>query len=267
MTSDSRPEVLDNSIFWVKYALSQNIFKPEEKDRKSIVEAIETKLVSLENPFLFELKQKEASSYKKDIKDEETSRKVSLEDLGSFAVENGAIGLIVSLTCGFDSLSVFKKEWKCPLILDCPIIDVAQLGLGDGVIISSGLSIKLGLDLGEFIDEAHSYGQEVILEVCSKEEFKLSKNTEADIILVRVAGDKSNSIQDSITILGSDTTSRPVLAYCTSLSSITPALSAGARGIIIGDLVEQLQTHGITEFIKILETLKKARVEKHAKRI
>jgi indole-3-glycerol phosphate synthase len=123
-----------------------------------------------------------------------------------------------------------------------------------------------GCDAHSLIDIAHELDMEVVLEVCTLEDMDYARSSEADVIAIRNDwangnkaafgnGELSAGISNSLFLLSSSKTSRPVIS-CAQVS--TPAhvrqlAAAGAWGIEI-----DAKTASASNFALIFGSLKKA---------
>ncbi|MCX8166778.1 MAG: hypothetical protein N3E37_02920 [Candidatus Micrarchaeota archaeon] len=88
-------------------------------------------------------------------------------------------------------------------ILDWPVLDYSQLGIGDAVILDLKQIDDQEFDLLDVIDEAHSYSQEVILKVHNLDDLEFAINSEVDLLYLELkstpgASKKGTNLLDQI---------------------------------------------------------------------
>ncbi|MEM3372607.1 MAG: hypothetical protein QXF76_00115 [Candidatus Anstonellales archaeon] len=69
-------------------------------------------------------------------------------------------------------------------VIQWPIIDFIQIGIGDAIILNIKQIESSNLDILELIDEAHSYSQEVVLQVYDEDDLEIALQSEGDVIVV-----------------------------------------------------------------------------------
>ncbi len=105
--------------------------------------------------------------------------------LGRAFVSAGAVGVSVLTERKHfgGELDVAGLDFRAPVLMKDFVISEKQLGVaGDCVLLIQELLDRLGLDAGRFIHEAHSRGQEVLLEAHGLEAFKAALASDADLV-------------------------------------------------------------------------------------
>ncbi len=226
----------------VRRTIESGYYKHNERERKSLVEAIENAKHEKKTPIIAELKP--ASPSKGAISN------ADMANIGKEYVEHGATALSVLTepTQFKGNLKLLQREWEVPVLMKDFVIDERQIGSGDAVLLILKLLDMAGKDPAELIDKAHENDIEALLEVHSTEEFLRAKKTEADIIGInnRNLENFDVDIRNTCKILAEVGSDRVVISESgiQSRKDVEQVLGCGADAALIGTSLLKSESPG-----------------------
>jgi len=218
----------------IKKTVESGYYVHDERDRKSLVEAIEEFRAEQKTPVIGEIKPRSPSE------GQILKQKTDCVKLGEELIKGGACALSIlaePIHFGGD-MKLLQRPWKVPVLMKDFVIDERQLGSGDAILLILRLLDICDIDENALIEIAHERELEVILETHTLEEFRRAKKTEADIIGInnRNLETMKCDLNTTLNILKQEKSDRVVISESgiSTRSDIEKAIGAGASSVLIG---------------------------------
>jgi indole-3-glycerol phosphate synthase len=244
---------LDQIIPEVRKTIESGYYVHKERERKSLVEAIEKAVSENRVPLIGEVKGF--------LPGKERVLKKGALAVAQAYVEAGCSALSIAtdpLHMG-GSLTLLNKTWKVPAIMEDFVIDEAQIGSGDAVVLILPLLDAADVDEDELIEIAHERELETILEVHSAAELSRAKRTETDAICINNRNWDTMELDASHTlgILAKERSDRLVLSGggIETKEQVEALLKAGADSIVVGSSL--MEADDVKKKVKELLSAKK----------